>query len=221
MKTSTDWKGVRWESVKGVANNDFTRVVALIPVAGYLILFNDEIAAMASFDSLAGVGEADRSPFFLDGLTKLRLVFFGSLFVLCSFLIYRLFRPGILEASKNDLEFSELVRQRYSVYELVQMEEHVHSETWTERTAAFWMVLGKRRPRKPVVSGYRPDVRVHMFSKHGDYIGFLAREWWVGMMHTHRPARISSLVFGAGGYAMLALPTLDIAQAVLQQLFTG
>lgn len=48
MKPSTDWKGVRWESVKGVANNDFTRVVALIPIAGYLILFNDEIAGMAS-----------------------------------------------------------------------------------------------------------------------------------------------------------------------------
>jgi hypothetical protein len=79
MKPSTDWKGVRWDAVQGIANNDFTRVVALIPIVGYLILFNDEIAGIASFDALAGVGEADGSPFFLDGLTKLRLVFFGSL----------------------------------------------------------------------------------------------------------------------------------------------
>lgn len=221
MKSKTDWKGVRWESVKGVANNDFTRVVALIPVAGYLILFNDEISGMVSFDAIAGVGEVDRSPFLLDGLTKLRLVFFGSLFVLCSFLTYRLFRPVVLETSKNDLEFSELVRQRYSVYELAQIEERVHSESWIKRTDAFWIVLGTRRSKKPVVSGYRPDVRAQMFSKHGDYIGFLAREWWEGMMHTHRPARICSLAFGVGGYAMLAIPTLDIAQAVLRHLFTG
>ncbi|MEP4194584.1 MAG: hypothetical protein ABJL99_03010 [Aliishimia sp.] len=221
MKPSTDWKGLRWESVKGVANNDFTRVVALIPIAGYLILFNDEIVGMASFDALAGVGEADRSPFLLDGLTKLRLVFVGSLFVLCSFLTYRLFRPEELEASKNDLEFSELVRQRYSVYELAQIEERVHSETWVERTEAFWIVLGKQRSKNPVVSGYRPDVRAQMFSKHGDYIGFLAREWWDGMMHTYMPARLCSLAFGVGGYAMLAIPTLDIAQAVLWHLFTG
>lgn len=221
MKPSTDWKGVRWETVKGVANNDFTRVVALIPVAGYLILFNDEIAGMVSFDALAGVGEANRSPFLLDGLTKLRLVFFGSLFVLCSFVTYRLFRPEVLEASKNDLEFSELVRQRYSVYELAQIEERVHSQSWTERTDAFWTVLGERRSKKPLVSGYRPDARAQMFSKHGDYIGFLAREWWEGMMHTHRPARICSLVFGVWGYAMLVIPTLDIAQAVLRHLFTG
>lgn len=221
MKPSTGWKCLRWEAVKGVANNDFTRVVALIPIAGYLILFNDEIAGMVSFDILAGVSETDRSPFLLDGLTKLRLVFFGSLFVLCSFLTYRLFRPEVLETAKNDLEFSELVRQRYSVHELAQIEERVHSESWIERTDAFWVVLGQRRSKKPVVSGYRPDLRAHMFSTHGDYIGFLAREWWDGMMHTYRPARICSLAFGIGGYAMLTVPTLDVAQSVLRHLFTG
>ena len=220
MKLSTDWKCVRWESVKGVANNDFTRVVALIPVAGYLILFNDEVAGMVSFDTLAGVRDSDQSPFLLDGLTKIRLVFFGSLFVLFSFLIYRLFRPGVLETSKNDLEFSEVVRQHYSVFELARIEDRVHTESWIERTAAFWEVLGKRRSKKPVVSGYRPDVRVQMFSKHGDYISLLAREWWDGMMHTYRPARICSLAFGVGGYTMLAIPTLDVAQAVLRHFVT-
>ncbi|BBU54410.1 hypothetical protein KU6B_06750 [Mameliella alba] len=221
MKSRTDWKLVRWESVKAVANNDFTRVVGLIPIAGYLILFNDEIAGILSFDALAGVGGTERSPFLLDGLTKLRLVFFGSLFVFGSFVTFRVFRPEVLEAAKNDLEFSEVVRQRYSVYELAQIEERVHSESWVERTEAFWTVLGKQRSKKPVVSGFRPDVRADMFSKHGDYIGFLAREWWVGMMHTNKPARIISLVFGFLGYFMLVVPTMDIAQAVLRHIFIG
>ena len=221
LKSRTDWKVVRWETVKGVASNDFTRVVGLIPIAGYLILFNDEIAGMLSFDALAGVAGTERSPFLLDGLTKLRLVFFGSLCVFCSFLTYRLFRPEVLEAAKSDLEFSEVVRQRYSVYDLAQIEERVHSEAWVERTEAFWIVLGTQRSKKPVVSGFRPDVRAEMFSKHGDYIGFLAREWWVGMMHTYKPARICALVLGVLGYAMLAVPTLDIAQAVLRHIFTS
>jgi hypothetical protein len=81
--------------------------------------------------------------------------------------------------------------------------------------------LGRQRAKKPVISGFRPDVRAEMFSKHGDYIGFLAREWWVGMMHTYKPARICALVFGVLGYAMLAVPTLDIAQAVLWHIFTS
>lgn len=221
LKSRTDWKVVRWETVKGVASNDFTRVVGLIPIAGYLILFNDEIAGMLSFDALAGAAAAEKSPFLLVGLTKLRLVFFGSLCVLCSFLTYRLFRPEVLEAAKSDLEFSELVRQRYSVYDIAQIEERVYSESWVERTEAFWIVLGTRRSKKPVVSGYRSDVRAEMFSKHGDYIGFLAREWWVGMMHTYKTARICALVLGVLGYVMLAVPTLDIAQAVLWHIFTS
>lgn len=221
MKSRIDWKFLRWETVKSVASNDFTRVVGLIPIAGYLILFNDEIAGMLSFDALAGVTGAERSPFFLDGLTKLRLVFFGSLCMFCSFLTYRLFRPELLEAAKSDLEFSELVRQRYSVYDLAQIEERVHSESWVERTEAFWIVSGTQRAKKHVVSGYRPDVRAFMFSEHGDYIGFLAREWWVGMMHTYRPARICALVLGVLGYAMLAFPTFDIAQAVLWHILTS
>jgi len=219
MKQSMDWKILRWDFIKGIANNDFTRVIGLIPVAGYLILFNDEIARLASFDALAGVGEDQVSPFIFGGLTKLRLVFFGSLLVLCSFLIYRVFRPDELEVSNNDLEFSELVRQRYSVHELTEMETHVHSESWTERTSVFWMFRGQRRSKKSRVSGYSPTARSSMFSKHGDYIGLLAREWWFGMMHTHRVARVSSLVLGALGYLMLALPTVDIAYAVLRHLF--
>lgn len=221
MKLLMDWKFVRWDFVKGIANNDFTRVISLIPVAGYLILFNDEIARLASFDALAGVLGKDVSPFFLGGLTKLRLVFFGSLLVLCSFLIYRVFRPDVLEISNNDMEFSELVRQRYSVHELAEMEKEVYSESWTERTSAFWVVLGKSRPKKSVVSGYRPDARVHMFSKHVDYIDFLSREWWFGMMHKHRPLRVCSAMLGVFGYILLGFPTFDIAQAVLRHMFNG
>lgn len=221
MNPSLDWKILRWDSVKGIANNDFTRVVSLIPIAGYLILFNDEIMGLASFNTLAGVGEGDASPFVLQGLTKLRLVFFGSLLVFCSYATYRVFRPDVLETSNNDLEFSNQVGQRYSVYELAEIEKQVHSESWAKRTEAFWVVLGKPRSRTPLVSGYRPDVRDHMFSDHGDYISFLAREYWVGMMHTHRLARVSSVVLGIVGYLLLAFPTVDVAQAVLRQMLFG
>lgn len=221
MKPSSDWKVVQWDFIKGIANNDFTRVVALIPVAGYLILFNDEIARMASFDTLAGVGKDDVSPFWLHSLTKLRLVFLGSLLVLCSFVIYRVFRPDELVASNSDLGFSELVRTNYSVYELAHIEKQVYAKNWAKRTEAFWVVLGKPRSNKPVVSGFRPDARAFMFSEHSDYINFLAREWWAGSMHTYRLARVSSGVLGGVGYLLLAIPTLDIAQAVLCHLFTG
>ena len=220
METKTDWRVLRWNYVKSIASKDFTRVVGLIPIAGYLILFNDEIVSMASFNTLAGVAFGERSPFLVDGLTKLRFVFFGSLFVLASFAIYRVFRPDVLEFSNSDLEFAELVRQRYSVHDIVKMDEQVHSGDWIERTDSFWIVQGKLRRKETVVSGYRWDARAHMLSKRGDYISLLAREWWLGQVHKARFARIFSLVLGFAGYLFLAIPSLDVAQAVLRNLFS-
>lgn len=98
------------------------------------------------------------------------------------------------------------------------MEDKVYSEPWKARLLIFWKELGSLRAKKTVIFGYRPDVRAHMFSDHGDYIDFLAREWWTGMMHTHRAARLASITLGITGYSMLAVPSLDIVQAVLRDI---
>ena len=101
------------------------------------------------------------------------------------------------------------------------MEERGFSDHWKPRSSLFWIILGQTRRKKPVVSGYRPDVRVTMFTKHGDYIHFLAREWWAEMMHTFRVARLASMILGITGYILLAVPTFDISQAVLWDILSS
>lgn len=218
MKCKSDWRFVQWYMVKRVANNDLTRIIGLIPLVGYLILFNDEIANIVSFNTIAGVDAVSASPFMLCSVTKLRLVFFGSFSLLFSYLLFRIFSPPVLEHSNGDLEFSARVRNNYSVYEIASMETQVISDSWQPRMEAHWIVQGQKRAKKPLVSGFRADARSTMFSKHSDYIHFLAREWWAGMMHTAPWARLSSMLFGIIGYILLALPTLDIAQAVLKNV---
>lgn len=218
MKYYSDWKFIQWQSVELVANNGIARVVGLVPLVGYLILFNDEIAGIASFDVLAGSRNEDISPFILSSLAKMRLVFFGSLFVFFSNVIFRIFRPKELDQSKGDLEFALRVRDCYSVHDIAEMEADISAIEWKSRLSIFWEVLGEVRSGKPLVSGFRPDVRETMFSKHGDYIHFLAREWWVGRMHTFRIARVASLTLGVAGFLLLAFPTIDITQAVLRDI---
>jgi hypothetical protein len=214
MKFSEDWQAIQWRAVKAVANNDLSRILGIVPLAGYLILFNDEIANLASFDTFAGIAEESVSPFFLEGLTKLRLVFFGSLFVFSSYVIYRVFRPPVLDWSNGEIEFASRVQESYTVEEVASMEATVFSAGWKPRREGYWILLGSVRTQ-PMLIGYRPDVRSRMFEKHGDYISFLAREWWAGMMHVRRPARVAAIVLGVSGYILLALPTLDLAQAVV------
>ena len=220
MKFSEDWWPFQWQTVKAVANNDLSRVMGLVPLAGYLILFNDEFANLASFNTIAGVTDQFDSPFFLEAITKLRLVFFGSLFVFISFVIYRIFRPPVIDFSISDIEFSGRVRENYTVAEIASMELQVYSDSWKPRNSIFWTARGITR-QEPILSGFRPDTRSYLLSEYGDYISFLAREWWTGMMHTFRPARIASLVFGVSGYILLAVPTVDIAQAVIRDILTS
>lgn len=184
MKFHSDWKYLQWQYVEKVANNELARIVGIIPVVGYLILFNDEIAGIASFGIIAGAENGETSPFLMNGLAKMRLVFLGSLCLFIANIIFRIFRPQVLEHSKGDLEFSTRVRDSYSVYELISMEDGVYSERWKPRSPFFWIVRGETRKNKPVVSGFTPMSRNSMFSRHGEYINFLAREWWIGMMHT-------------------------------------
>lgn len=221
MKFRSDWKFVQWQYVERVVSNDLARIVGMVPLIGYLILFNDEIADMASFKAIAGVRGDIASPFFLSSLTKMRLVFFGSLLLLLANLIFKVLRPQILEVSKGDIEFSIRVRDSYSVHELATMEEQVFSDRWKQRLPIFWKVFDGFRTKKPLVSGFRPDARAIMFSKHGEYIHFLAREWWTGQMHKFRVARLASMILGITGYVFLIVPTLDISQAVLLNIVTG
>ena len=72
MKFSEDWQLAQWRAVKAVANNDLSRIIGFVPLAGYLILFNDEIANLTSFDTFAGIKETSISPFFLEGLLRLK-----------------------------------------------------------------------------------------------------------------------------------------------------
>jgi hypothetical protein len=196
------------------------RIIGLVPLAGYLILFNDEIARLASVDTIAGVTDRAESTFLFESVTKLRLVFFGSFFVFVSYVVYRIWRPPVLDGSSSDIEFAGRVQENYTVQEIATMEAQVFSEGWQPRLDVFWIMLGCTRTAR-ILSGWRPDVRGMMLRKHRDYISFLAREWWVGMMHTNRSARLAALVLGVAGYFLLAVPTLDIAQAVLRDMFWG
>ena len=221
MKYYSDWKMIRWNFVEKVANNNLSKIIGLVPLVGYLILFNDQIANLASFDTIANAQDDNFSPFLLSSLVKLRFVFFGSLLVLLSNLTFNLFRPPVLEQSKGDIEFSARVRDSYSVYEIASMEEQVLSDDWKPRSPFYWEILGEVRSTKPKVSGFRPDARVAMFRDHADYIHFLAREWWSGMIHTYRSARVIALAFGVVGYSLLAIPTIDISQAVILDIFVS
>ncbi|WP_170417580.1 hypothetical protein [Ruegeria atlantica] len=135
MNTSKpEWRVFHWDFIETIANNGLSKVVGIIPIAGYLILFNDALLQSISFDEIAGVTPEDTSPFFSSGITKLRFTFFGSLFVLVANSTFRLFSPKELSSSKTDIVFSDQVVASYSISEIAKIESDVLREDWIHRT---------------------------------------------------------------------------------------
>lgn len=222
QKWMEDPSWLRWNFIEKIANNELSKLVVFIPIAGYLILFNDRFAEALTFDEIAGVHEGETSPFFLSATTKLRLAFFGGIFVFVSKLVFVGFSPKILENFKRGLSFAETVVDNYTQPEIAALEQDVLSEAWIFRTPHL---VGTRytsvRSRKARIGGLNP----HSFPQQRrtdfrEYIQLIAREWWHGQMHSHFFARLICLVSGFVGFGMLSFSTLDIAQAVIRDVFS-
>lgn len=212
-----------WPFLEQIANNQVGRLVSAIPIVGYLILFNDQFANAVSFNAIAGSNLETESPFWFNSIFKLRSAFFGSLFILLANILFAVFSPRVLKSSKDDLQFCERVFESYSKDEIVKIEQDITDQNWNLRTP--WLLQENRDglywekdqegKKKPIsrLSGFAQ--KRYITREYPDYVRLLAREWWHGQMHTFCFFRMSILFFAAVGYLLLALPTLDILQAVV------
>lgn len=209
-----------WSTVKKVASNDLTKIIGIVPVVGYLILFNDSILYSVQFNTITGTTGDEASPFLIGGLTKLRMTFFGSLCVTISFLIYQTRRPKALDNASDDFSFAERVRESYSVVEMKALERDVMDANWQKRLGLFWFPSQGARKRESRVQGFREDLRPKFLTEFRDYIDQASREWWIGQMNSRPFSRYAAMVFGCLGYLLLAIPTIDIAQAVIADILS-
>jgi len=221
-----EYNFLRWSLIRRLANNEISKVIGLIPLAGYLILFNDGLADAIGFNQIAGRTANESSPFLLGTTSKLRLVFFGSIFLFLGTILFRLRSPKEIEVAQSELEFSDNVLISYSKDEIIRIETLVLLEDWAMRTdhvrASVAQLLKKPVDQispdhlKPRIASYNKDSFLRETG--GQYIRALAREWWLFQEHTDPKTRYMIWMACVLGYGMLALPTLDIAQAVLMDI---
>ena len=212
---------LRWDFLEKIAGSEISKIVGVIPIAGYLILFNDGLADAISFDKIAGITDETDGTFLLSSVTKLRLTFFGSILIFVSNILFRMCSPKALELSKSDFDFSDRVMSSYSVAEIRALEAQLSNRTWNFRTPLivcnenFASFLNKKR-----LNGFRETIpRRDLLEPHQDYVSALSREWWIGQMHTLWLCRWLTLASCSIGYLMIAIPSCDIAQAVVRGLF--
>ena len=206
-------KFYRWEMVDGLSNNEISKIAAAIPLIGYIIIFNDTFLSSAGYEIISGSAEGI-DYFLFETLTKLRMSFWGAIFLLLSLILFRIFAPEVLSQEKNDLSFADLVISSYSCAEISRIEDSVKKETWQVRTDQFEkikdfpkIIAKVETPKYKFIQNKEDDIRT------------VSREWWLGLMHQNPKVRYFTLLLAIAGYTFLILPTLDIAQAVFRDFF--
>ena len=101
-RVSSKWSIFRynfgWSNFAWLFENWIAKSTFLVPILGYVILFNDQIAALVKFDTIANETALD---FGLSAIDRLRLIYLGLLFVGVAQASYMYFRPSILKFSSD------------------------------------------------------------------------------------------------------------------------
>ncbi|WP_127558989.1 hypothetical protein [Nioella ostreopsis] len=216
-----DPKWLLWNFIEPISNSNLSKLIAAIPVIGYLILFNDTIIANIEFSFLSGSRNVEVSDFVLPAKTKLQLVFLGSVLILVSNSLFRVFQPSALRNAKDEFSFANHVISSYTIAELFSMEQSVFDRDWTPRT------LFLSAQRKNIERGYPHTLRSGYYStkeelfrkEDEDLFREIAYEWFLNEMNTYQKTRVVTLVFSVLGFLLIFIPSLDVFQAVVRDIF--
>lgn|GEM_PF-3144248 len=211
-----------WDSLEKIAGSEIARFASAVPVLGYLILFNDRFVDSISFDFIACQACESEPNFLFSGIVKLRLAFFGCLFLLVANILFKQFSPKILASSKTDLDFADRVFVNYSSSEICSLELEVLADNWKYRTPLVSEFIKNRsnfrtKGNVPILSEF--NSHNFLLEKQGGYIRAIAREWWSGEMHKTPIARAATTVTVYIGYFMLLAASFDVTQAVVMGVF--
>lgn len=125
MKADTFWYNFRWSDWIDYIDGWIPRFAFFVPLLGYLILFNDKIGELVQFNTLVG------SNSILDGLDsgeRLRLIYFGLIFLGISNIIFRLKKPYIFRFGTNIREYTSNCLQTLSFDSFLRMHQGIRED---------------------------------------------------------------------------------------------
>ena len=95
------WHGfaynLRWSDYVWLLNGRITKLTIMIPLIGYLLLFNDLVAQHISFENST---HSDAQMFGLSATTRLRLLYVGLVLLGAANAAYFMFRPFVCAGAK-------------------------------------------------------------------------------------------------------------------------
>lgn len=94
----------KWSTLRPVGNLWVTRLTVLIPIVGYMIIFNSELARY--MELIAELSSTQPQHFHLSVPPRLFQMYFGLCFIATGSVIYSLCCPAIVKRNASEAEFA-------------------------------------------------------------------------------------------------------------------
>ncbi|UWQ46979.1 hypothetical protein [Leisingera aquaemixtae] len=104
-----------WNRIRPVVANELSKAVVAIPLVGYLIIFNDTIAGLISFEELTD----GRGTLWLSSKTRLQCIYFGLLFLAASSVWFRIRCPKAVKVAASSEEYRQYAFANFTIQDFV------------------------------------------------------------------------------------------------------
>ncbi len=217
-----------WDYVEPYLNNKFSRSAILIPVFGYLILFNDYVVGNVNFKNLTSPLE---TKLLLSDSARLKFVYFGLVIVAINTFMHRILRPRILSQGRNLPEYMDHALTYFTIGQFVTLYQNQGNSPelapFSKQWAAFlndarWTIGG---PKENLSTRESKRIQTVSFSAakktHEDLLRTILTQTYNLETSIKRKSLIAFLVFATTGYLLLLIPSFDLFMRVVLATFSG
>ncbi len=213
-----------WPEYMPLFDGWVARCAMAVPVVGYLILFNDSIAEHISFDRLAA---ETTSAFGLTASARLKLIYFGLLFLGIANILYRWRRPWVMRMANNQIDYVERGLKHFPIGTYVELHDMIRYRGRDAYTRHGKYYDNEWEDFVEAATGSRPGANIRDTSKRSGHWNeakskfenllrsILTETFFREAYHTRRWWLVICLVFAAIGYLLLAIPSVDLLLKVL------
>lgn len=206
-----------WSNYVKYINGWISKFALFVPLIGYVILFNDTIAKQLIFNHLA----VEQSFEGLDTYTRLKLIYFGLIFLGISNFIYLWRKPYIFRFGTSVEEYTKKALEVFTLDDFIQLHQNIQSNVYGPST----------KNGKYLTSEYDSFINESVYdeekfldwevskNKYGNLLRNILRETFFNLNKVNIKSLILSLILTTIGYICLIIPSIDLFIKVVTSAF--
>lgn len=217
-----------WSDFVHYVDGWIPKFALFVPIVGYLLLFNDRISDIFVFNNLTSV---DLQSSWLNGVTRLRCIYFGLIFLGVSNFIYKTKKPYIFRFGDNIVGYTKTCLETFTFQDFLNIHNSIRSDghyTFDGKYPDSDWEMFKRSALNADAGSYggegvyQPEVGGNWgssISKHGSLLKSILREHFIKNDTKKRFWLTVCVALSTVGYILLVIPSLDIFCKVVVSIF--